>query len=284
MTYPASGTNYSSMDDVIDVTPSNDGESHQRHRYEVSSTPQSSSSIALIPYDGNFSSILAPLNKQSFRVVAKGVEEKLKVVNQTLGMLDNILGSQGFDAILNEMLQSITLKTGELLNADRSTIFLLDDDKNELFAIVAQDENGKNLEIRFPATVGIAGEVAQSRQVVNIPYDFYNDPRSANAKETDKKTGYRTYTMLALPLVNKETNELVAVVQLINKLKPDHENHATIHEQIDRQGFTKEDEKVFEEFEPSIRLILESSKSFYAATQRQRAGTALMNADRKSVV
>jgi adenylate cyclase len=259
---------------VVDV----DAQNHHHQQSQETYAPPASSSIAIIPYDGNFSSILAPLNKQSFKVVAKGVEEKLKVVNQTLGMLDNILDSEGFDAILNEMLQSITLKTGELLNADRSTIFLLDDEKNELFAIVAQDENGQNLEIRFPAHVGIAGEVATHRRVVNIPYDFYNDPRSANAKKTDEKTGYRTYTMLAMPLVNKETDELVAVVQLINKLKPKHENYPTLDAQIDRQGFTEEDEKVFEEFEPSIRLILESSKSFYAATQRQRAATALMNA------
>ncbi|MEG3862392.1 GAF domain-containing protein [Microcoleus sp. herbarium12] len=259
---------------VVDV----DAQNHHHQQSQETYAPPASSSIAIIPYDGNFSSILAPLNKQSFKVVAKGVEEKLKVVNQTLGMLDNILDSEGFDAILNEMLQSITLKTGELLNADRTTIFLLDDDKNELWAIVAKNEKGENIEIRVPAHVGIAGEVATHRGVVNIPYDFYNDPRSANAKKTDEKTGYRTYTMLAMPLVNKETDELVAVVQLINKLKPKHENYPTLDAQIDRQGFTEADEKVFEEFEPSIRLILESSKSFYAATQRQRAATALMNA------
>ncbi|MEG3930462.1 GAF domain-containing protein [Microcoleus sp. T3_B1] len=273
----ASSTNYSSLDNVIDVAVVG-GENHHQERYSPPPPPPPSSSIAIIPYDGNFSSILAPLNQQSFTVVVKEVEEKLKVVNDTLGMLDNILGSEGFDAILNDMLQSITLKTGELLNADRTTIFLLDDEKNELWAIVAKDENGKNLEIRVPAHMGIAGEVATEKKVVNIPYDFYKDPRSANAKKIEEKTGYRTYTMLAMPLVKEETNELVAVVQLINKLKPDHHNHTTIHEQIDKSGFTEEDERVFKEFAPSIRLILESSKSFLAATQRQRAATALMNA------
>ena len=267
----ASPTNYSS-DKVIDVPVV--GKNHQ----EQHSHPPSNGGQLVVKNQPNFSSVLAPLNKQSFTVVVKEVEEKLKVVNQTLGMLDNILGSQGFDAILNDMLQSITLKTGELLNADRSTIFLLDEEKNELWAIVAKDENGKNLELRFPSHVGIAGEVATEKKVVNIPYDFYNDPRSANAKKTDEKTGYRTYTMLAMPLINEETDELVAVVQLINKLKPNHEHYGILDEQIDKAGFTQEDEQVFREFAPSIRLILESSKSFYAATQRQRAATALMNA------
>jgi PAS domain S-box-containing protein len=268
----ASPTNYSS-DTVIDVVPVV-GKNHQ----EPHSHPPSNGGQLVVKNQQNFSSVLAPLNKQSFTVVVKEVEEKLKVVNQTLGMLDNILDSQGFDAILNEMLQSITLKTGELLNADRSTIFLLDEEKNELWAIVAKDENGKNLELRFPAHVGIAGEVATEKKVVNIPYDFYNDPRSANAKKVEETTGYRSYTMLAMPLINEETGELVAVVQLINKLKPNHEDYGTLEAQIDKAGFTQEDEQVFREFAPSIRLILESSKSFYAATQRQRAATALMNA------
>ena len=247
-------------------------ENHQEN-YSYS---RSSSAITKTP--GHLSSVLGPLNKESFAGVVKEVEEKLKVVNQTLGMLDNILDSQGFDAILNEMLQSITLKTGELLNADRTTIFLVDDEKDELWAIVAKDENGKSLELRFPAGMGIAGEVAKKKEVVNIPYDFYNDSRSTNAKKTDERTGYRTYTMLAMPLIKDETDELVAVVQLINKLKTNHQDYDTLDEQIDKAGFTQEDEQVFKEFVPSIRLILESSKSFYAATQRHRAATALMNA------
>jgi adenylate cyclase len=277
----ASSTNYSSGD-VIDVAVVG-GDNHHQERYSPPPSSPSPSPPAASPSSGAIRRRqgnlgLSIIDKKSFTDVVKVVEEKLKVVNETLGMLDNILDIEGFDAILNEMLQSITLKTGELLNADRTTIFLLDDAKNELWAIVAKDENGGNLEIRVPAQVGIAGEVATDRKVVNIPYDFYDDERSANAKKMDEKTGYRTYTMLAMPLLNEETNELVAVVQLINKLKPDHENHATLDERIDKTGFTQEDEKVFKEFAPSIRLILESSKSFYAATQRQRAATALMNA------
>ncbi|WP_293152475.1 MULTISPECIES: adenylate/guanylate cyclase domain-containing protein [unclassified Microcoleus] len=283
MNPPASSTNYSSLDNVIDVTPIS-SENNQPYSTptpppepERVAAPAPTSSSAIIPRQG-VTNILAHLNKESSVAAVKEVEEKLKVVNQTLGMLDNILESEGFDAILNDMLQSITLKTGELLNADRTTIFLLDDDKNELWAKVAKDENGNSIEIRVPAHVGIAGEVATEKKVVNIPYDFYNDSRSANAKKVEEKTGYRTYTMLAMPLLKEETEELVAVVQLINKLKADHQNHASLDQQIDRAGFTEEDERVFNEFSPSIRLILESSKSFYAATQRQRAAEALMNA------
>lgn len=232
---------------------------------------------ALVTSRGNFGAYLAPLTKDTFKGVVDDVHQKLQVMSDTLSLLDNLLDAQGFDAILDEMLRSITLKTGELLNADRSTIFLLDEEKNELWSIVAKDERGNNLELRFPANVGIAGEVATTKQVVNIPFDFYDDPRSTAAQRLDKQNHYRTYTMLAMPLLNTE-GTLVAVVQLINKLKPDYNHEAPLEEKINQQGFTADDERVFEEFAPSIRLIIESSRSFYKATQRQRAASALMNA------
>ncbi len=234
-------------------------------------------SSALTTTGGNFAAFLAPLTHDSFRQVVTDVEKNLRVVNQTLTMLDSMLDSQGFDAILNEMLNSITLKTGELLQADRTTIFLLDEERNQLWSIVAEGADGKSLELRIPADKGIAGEVAIYRKKVNIPFDFYDDPRSKFAQLKDKETGYRTYTMLALPLLN-EQNDLVAVVQLLNKLKPDAPAHAPLPERVNMQGFTDDDEELFKEFAPSIRLILESSRSFYVATQKQRAAGALMNA------
>ncbi|MEO1208165.1 MAG: GAF domain-containing protein [Cyanobacteria bacterium J06638_20] len=237
---------------------------------------KSSNGGGLATTQGSFSNFLAPLTQESFKEVVTGVEEKLKVVNQTLSMLD----MQGFDRILEEMLSSITFKTAELLNADRASIFILDEEKHELYSVVAKGEGETGtLEIRIPADKGIAGEVATFKRVVNIPYDFYDDPRSAFAKQKEQETGrYRTYTMLALPLLS-EDGDLVAVVQLLNKLKqtiPD--PNALLEEKIDQSGFCEEDERVFREFAPSIRLIIESSRSFYQATQKNRAASALIAA------
>lgn len=230
-----------------------------------------------VPTRSSFSSLVAPLTQDTFKQVVTDVEQKLRVVNQTLSILDNVLDCQGFDAILKEMLCSITLKTGELLNADRTTIFLLDEDRDELWSIVAKADNSNNLELRFPKTVGIAGEVATRKAVINIPYDFYQDARSLTAQEFDRKNQYRTYTMLALPLLDDQ-GDLVAVVQLLNKLKPVHDPVARLEDKIDPRGFNQEDEQVFRDFAPSIRLILESSRSFYKAMQQQRAASALMKA------
>ncbi|GAB1538684.1 hypothetical protein NUACC21_13470 [Scytonema sp. NUACC21] len=228
---------------------------------------------ALAKRKGTISTFLAPLTQDTFKQVVTEVEQKLRIVNQTLSMLD----TQGFETILQEMLHSITLKTGELLGADRTTIFLLDEEKQELWSIVAEAEGNRSLEIRIPADKGIAGEVATFKQVVNIPFDFYDDPRSVFAREQEKRTGYRTYTMLALPLLNEE-GQLVAVVQLLNKLKFPNNSETPLSERIDIKGFTEADKQLFQEFAPSIRLILESSRSFYVATQKQRAAAALMKA------
>ncbi|WP_017316559.1 GAF domain-containing protein [Mastigocladopsis repens] len=228
---------------------------------------------AFVKRKGTISTFLAPLTQDTFKQVVTEVEQKLRIFNQTLSMLD----SQGFETILQEMLHSITLKTGELLCADRTTIFLVDEEKKELWSIVAEAEGDRSLEIRIPADKGIAGEVAIYKKVINIPFDFYNDPRSVFAREQEKRTGYRTYTMLALPLLN-EQGQLVAVVQLLNKLKSSSNPDAPFSERIDIRGFTDADKKLFQEFAPSIRLILESSRSFYIATQKQRAAAALMKA------
>jgi adenylate cyclase len=274
-------------DTVIDVDPVGHDQNQAMSRSEAASrviAPEVSEvkvlgggrdpGSALATTGGSFSSFLAPLTQDTFKQVVSDVEQKLQVVNQTLSMLD----MQGFDAILEEMLSSITFKTAELLNADRASIFLLDEEKDELYTIVAQGAGGGTQEIRIPADKGIAGEVATFKTVVNIPFDFYDDPRSAFAQKVDQEKGYRTYTMLALPLLKEDTDELVAVVQLINKLRPNGDKTLSLDQKIDLTGFTPEDEEVFREFAPSIRLILESSRSFYLATQKQRAASALIAA------
>jgi len=245
------------------------GISNQEHRYL-----QAGSAVNhLARQKGTISKFLAPLTQDTFKQVVTEVEQKLQIVHQTLSMLN----SQGFETILQEMLHSITFKTGELLGAERTTIFLLDEEKKELWSILAEGEGEASLEIRIPADKGIAGEVATLKQVINIPFDFYEDPRSGFAKQQDKRNGYRTYTMLALPLLN-EQGKLVAVVQLLNKLKSSNNPDDPISERIDTEGFTKADEQLFQEFAPSIRLMLESSRSFYVVTQKQKALAGLMKA------
>lgn len=179
---------------------------------------------------------------------------------------------------LCEMLRRLTRKAGDLLKADRTSIFLLDEQRKELGSLIADDGNGGCLLIDIPADKGIAGLAASSLQVINIPFDVYDDPRSEEAKNTDKKTMYRTYTILAWPLLNKDKN-LVAVVQLINKLKPNYVPEDELFNRIDTKGFTQEDEAMFAKFAPSIMKILEKCQFCYQLAQDMRKNPVVYSKD-----
>jgi hypothetical protein len=186
---------------------------------------------------------------------------------------------------LCEMLRRLTRKAGDLLRADRTSIFLLDAERKELGSLIADDGAGGCLVIDIPADRGFASIAATSSKIINVPFDVYDDPRSEEAKNTDKKTGYRTYTILAWPVLNKQKN-LVAVVQLINKLKPNYAPEDDLSNRIDTNGFTPEDEARFAQFAPSILKILERCQFCYQLSLKLRknegltqSGIALQNAE-----
>lgn len=180
--------------------------------------------------------------------------------------------TQGLEAILDRMCREITSSIGERLRADRTTIFFFDADENEFWSII--ENPGEALEIRILADRGIVDQVFARKQSVNIPYDFYEDPRSAAAQEVDRKTGYRTYSVLAMPILT-ETGELLAVVQLLNKLKG---SEGALSEKIDSTGFSSQDEDWLAQEMPSIRLTLTNCQSLYAAIEQQRVNATLMKA------
>ncbi|WP_299490959.1 diguanylate cyclase [Acaryochloris sp. IP29b_bin.137] len=220
-----------------------------------------------------FAQMLAPLTQQTFRHVIHQVKQELSIVHQTLSMLEN----QGFQGVLNDLLHSIAQKIGELLDADRTTIFMLDTERHELWSMVQDEGDSGAIEIRIPADRGIAGYVATHCETINIPYDFYHDPRSEEAKKQDRRTSYRTYTLLAIPILDQQ-GQLLAVVQMLNKIQPQVDPALPLSQRIHQYGFGPADETLFAEFVDVIGLLLESSKAFYAAAQKQRAAHALMTA------
>lgn len=222
----------------------------------------------------SFADLLVPLGRNTGREITHQVELQLQVVIQTLAMLEG----QTFDIILKDLLSTFALKVGEILNADRTTVFLVDAKRQELWSTVTEtDDSSAGFEIRLPLDQGIAGEVACVKKTVNVSFDFYDDPRSEAAKKLEAQTGYRTYTLMALPVLNQQ-GETLAVVEVLNKRLPDaHKNVPLIH-RIDLNGFTTEDEETFAGFQDVFRLILESSQAFYHAARRQKAATMLVKA------
>ena len=110
---------------------------------------------------------------------------------------------------LDDAIAVVIAATCSILECDRATLFMVDQIRNEL--VIRQGVGAED--IRIPTTAGIAGAVYQEGKALNIP-DPYKDPRFN--KETDKKTGYTTQSILCMPIVDAN-GDTVAVLQAINK-------------------------------------------------------------------
>ena len=97
--------------------------------------------------------------------------------------------------------------------AERCGLFLYDKNANPPALVLLVDKTSKGL--RLPVK-GIAGAVALSGNIENIPR-AYKDPRFN--REVDKKTGFRTQSILAAPVFSNKhgEKEICAVIQVINK-------------------------------------------------------------------
>jgi Nif-specific regulatory protein len=112
-----------------------------------------------------------------------------------------------------ELLGRIVDTMAAELGADRGTIYLLDEGREELVSVAAHLPEIS--EIRVPLSEGVAGYVARTRSVVNIPFC---DDDLRFWREVDRATGYETRTMLAGPLLDRR-GRLIGVVQFLNKLE-----------------------------------------------------------------
>jgi phosphoserine phosphatase RsbU/P len=156
---------------------------------------------------------------------------------------------------LDNLLQVIMEKTTEIMEADRSSLFLYDESRNELWSKIAQGLELK--EIRFPLGVGIAGDVAKTCTTANIP-DAHQDPRFN--PDFDKQTNYRTRSVLCLPLLNTD-GKLVGVIQSLNKKN--------------REVFDEEDESLLEALAAHAVVALERARLTEAYVEKQRMEEAL---------
>ncbi|HYF49490.1 MAG TPA: HD domain-containing phosphohydrolase [Planctomycetota bacterium] len=116
-------------------------------------------------------------------------------------------GEHELDALIARVVQQTT----RIMDCDRSSVFLLDREKNELYALFAEGLEVK--ELRFSAARGIAGFVATNNVTLNIP-DAYQDSRFN--PDIDKATGYRTVSILCVPMRDRR-GKVMGVLQCLNK-------------------------------------------------------------------
>uniref|UniRef100_A0A6I8SRC5 Phosphodiesterase n=1 Tax=Xenopus tropicalis TaxID=8364 RepID=A0A6I8SRC5_XENTR len=139
-----------------------------------------------------------------------------------------------------------------LVNADRCALFQVDHKNKELYSDlfdIGEEDEGKPVfkktkEIRFSIEKGIAGQVARTGEVLNIP-DAYADPRFN--REVDVYTGYTTRNILCMPIVIR--GSVIGVVQMVNKLSG--------------SAFSKTDENNFKMFAVFCALALHCANMYH---------------------
>lgn len=115
----------------------------------------------------------------------------------------------GAERDLDRLLALIVASTTDLVDAERTSLFVVDRERGELWTRVAEGSG----EIRLPMGRGIAGSVAGDGRLVNIP-SAYDDPRFDPGH--DQRTGFRTRSILCLPMINHD-GVVVGVIQTLNK-------------------------------------------------------------------
>ena len=128
-----------------------------------------------------------------------------------LGRLVELVRSIGAERDLDLLLGRIMAAVSQELDADRSSLFLYDHETDELWSKVAQGLESR--ELRFPAGKGLAGHTARTGEALNIP-DAYQDSRFN--PEVDRQTGYRTRSVLCVPLRRRD-GTVIGVVQALNR-------------------------------------------------------------------
>ncbi len=175
------------------------------------------------------------MNETEFRATLQELTQR----SQRFLEATALASDEAYQAMLEQSLRVFTRRVGELLLAERASLFLVDRDRQQLVLRVAQDMPDGDY-VRIPLASGIAGAAAVSGEIVRVD-DAYADARFNQA--VDAETGFRTRSMLCLPLQDR-SGQVFAVTQLLNRR--------------DGQPFDDHDTRRYQEFAASLSVLLES--------------------------
>jgi phosphoserine phosphatase RsbU/P len=174
----------------------------------------------------------------------------LSDAQQKLETLLNISRVLAEEIHLDRMLTTMVSEVTKAMRAERTSLFLYDEEARQLYTKVAEGLESK--EIRVPLGVGIVGMAAETRTPINIP-DAYKDSRFNPA--FDKKSGFITRSILSLPIVSQQ-NRLIGVVQVLNKRG--------------NAAFTGEDEIFLRAISTHLALALQRAELVNSYVQTQK--------------
>lgn len=148
---------------------------------------------------------------------------------------------------LDTLLEVIMRECSAALDAESSSLALYDEAADELYFYAVRGEDPeRNFEsrlksVRLKMGAGVIGWCAENRETAIIN-DVCLDPRFDG--DADRKTGFTTRSILAVPMVRGE--QLIGVVEAVNK-------HG-------EGGFTRQDEQVLRVLAAQSALIIENAR------------------------
>lgn len=159
-----------------------------------------------------------------------------------------------------DLLIKIMETSSRIMNAEASSVILVDEEKGELFFDLALGEKGDEVrEIRLKIGEGIAGWVAETGQSVKIE-DAAQDERWSS--KVAKRVEYPTRSILCVPLASK--GKIIGVLQVLNKR--------------DFAHFTDRDLQLLESIASPIAASLENAM-LYDALEKTTAAKERMESE-----
>jgi signal transduction histidine kinase len=177
------------------------------------------------------------------------LEARLERSEKTVRALRDVGLALGSTLDLDQLLELILGKITELLEADRATLYLLDEGRRMLISRVIL--GGEVRSIELPVGEGIAGHVAKHGRIARVK-DAYRDKRFQ--RNWDDLTGYRTRSILAAPMKN-HVGRTIGVVQVLNK-------HAGKGE------FSQHDEELLSALATQAAVSIDNSRLFLSVIQK----------------
>ena len=177
------------------------------------------------------------------------LEARLQRAERTVQALSEVGLALGTTLDLDQLLELILGKITELLEADRATLYLLDEARGRLLSRIVIGDESRSIEL--PLGEGIAGHVAKVGKTVRVK-DAYRDRRFQ--REWDEITGYRTRSILAAPMKN-HVGRTIGVIQVLNKRGNDSE-------------FSQHDEELLSALATQAAVSIDNSRLFLSVIQK----------------
>ncbi|MBF0329335.1 MAG: GAF domain-containing protein [Nitrospirae bacterium] len=190
----------------------------------------------------------------------------MKELTQSIDNFFNILETILTSLDINEILTSVVEQVRNILKAERCTLYILDRENYEMYSKVLQAEN--LVEIRVPIKKSsLAGYSAETANYLNIK-DAYDDaelkaadPELAFDKSWDMKSGYRTQSVLVIPIPFRTNGPTIGVLQALNK----------------PGGFTQKDVEMMQELAILIGIAVNNALLYQKVDEERLLRTYIMD-------